>query len=116
MPVKLSPCQKCGQTDCDEPTPAQLMDEAIRAARPQRERPLIEPFTAVADCPKCGCIAVHRWRMPRQRPPDYKPGVVRVLDDGTEIHQWGMPDAYALEDLATVFRVCGDCAHEWPQS
>ncbi len=74
----------------------------------------IGEFTAVAVCPRCNLVAIHRMRPPRPRPADYEPGVIKRLPNGDQLVTWGRVDHYATVEAGTVVRQC-QCGHEWGQ-
>lgn len=89
-------------------------------------------FTAVADCPKCGNVAVHWLAAPRLDPGDCLhrhcvsfPRPLRAVGDH-EVFSWGSPRELRCVDCGTwlsgrydpvdcvVARVCRECEHRWP--
>jgi len=82
----------------------------------------IEPFTAVAVCPKCGNVATHHWRMPIRvdlTPLAGDDPPTRLLRQLTalerEINTLALGSTRVFDDPdAEVIRQCA-CGHEWPQ-
>ncbi len=81
-----------------------------------------ESFTASADCPSCGHLAVHWIDSPRLRPEVETPlqQGLRVINES----MWAMslyspgpyvPRHYYDKDGNTVIRVCVKCGYRWGQ-
>lgn len=93
----------------------------------------VEPFTAVADCPRCGEIAVHWLDQPRRATQQEWDDYERAMDeydpfagDSTRIVAWsGDPVRTVtanpapnppLDERFTIARVCRSCSHRWGNS
>lgn len=71
-------------------------------------------FTAVADCPKCGNIAVH-WLAEPSRFPETGEEISRVLEfHGAMMVFSGRAELLIDPDDCVVARVCRECEHRWP--
>ena len=83
----------------------------------------VEPFTAVADCPACGNVGIHRLTEPHQEPTGDEPAdrVRRKIDMMLMyMGQFDERGRYALQEPydppeATVARVCNRCGYRWGQ-
>ncbi len=76
----------------------------------------MDKFSAVTACPKCKTLDIHRFRLPKEIPADYEPGVIKRVQASGVVHRvesWGMPDEYAMERNCEVIRQC-KCGNEWP--
>ena len=100
-----------------------VYDEAEEAAREQKARDCREgeQFTATADCPQCGHMAVHWLDEPRLRPDVETPAQkgIRMINEtiwsaslyagGTTPRRWYDPPG------TVVARVCVKCGYRWGQ-
>ncbi|AID58905.1 hypothetical protein PBI_GAIA_86 [Mycobacterium phage Gaia] len=89
---------------------------------------MVEQFTAIADCPKCGRVAVHWLDSPRhpteQDWADYE-RAMREYDPFEEclVRNWAgdvvkrmpaiPPPKRPVDEDGSVTRVCVDCGHRW---
>lgn len=77
----------------------------------------MERFTAIAQCPHCGGLAVHPFRLPRHRPPasvqqiTHQRDLIAGMTAFIEALYCG--DHYDPSD-AEVIRQCAGCGTEWP--
>ena len=74
-----------------------------------------EPFTASADCPKCGVIDVHWLDEPRLMLNDGSPLALfqRSVDD--MMHMMLMGGSMFDTPGTVVARICTKCEHRWGQ-
>ncbi|MGN2642183.1 hypothetical protein ACTD5D_39670 [Nocardia takedensis] len=80
-----------------------------------------DPFTAIARCPRCGRVEVHKMRSPKPAP---RPEVIAEWErthTTNEIREWGNPNPVRIrydpprpvdESVFEVIRMCR-CGHEW---
>ena len=97
-----------GRTVRDTAVEREQREERIR----QRDG---EPFTAMADCPKCGALAVHHLSEPQLEPllTDPASRVRRHIGNLTEAFTWGK---WRFDPPGTVVaRVCVECNYRWGQ-
>lgn len=83
----------------------------------------MEQFTAVADCPACGNVGIHRLTEPRREPAGDEPvdRVRRKIDmmlmymgQFDERGRYALQEPYDHPD-AMVARVCNRCGYRWGQ-
>ena len=75
-----------------------------------------EPFTASADCPKCGVIDVHWLDEPRPMLNDGSPLALfqRSVDDMMYMMSMGGGSMFDMPGTV-VARICTKCEHRWGQ-
>lgn len=112
-----------------------LMDQSwygIMTDAPTRPTPPPKPtpFTAWADCPKCGEIACHWLDGPHRATRDELEAYQRAMADYqpeySTLEQWGgevvqtmrpcnSPPSPPRDETFTVARICVKCGHRWGQ-
>lgn len=81
----------------------------------------VQTFTAVAECPRCRLLEVHRMRNPKPAPSDAELAAWEQDRDTVTIQSFGgsvltidNPPRPRDESQFEVIRVC-QCGHEWGQ-